>query len=217
MQKAFENLEAMAASLSGPVIAAFHPPKNNKDTISGSAQIENSTTAIWGLKKIEGDLRQLTNERIKGKGEGYSRTYFLEEIELAKTDGTPDKDEIGQVRTGVVAMLEDKTELRMAVAEKAETKRSKIAHAVRKVIEKEKAKPKEKRRYSMSLDAIGKALAGTERDGHKFASLSATKNELRANFWDIGNKTAKLFVFEDGKVLEARKPGKRWAWIIRAG
>lgn len=110
---AVRNVEWLLTSFSGPCLAAFHPPKHNADTISGSAIQENITHAIWGLRKYKvGDtdddddddddaatkraqgstVRRLRAERVKGAEENFYMLFDFKEIALGTTSefGVPD-------------------------------------------------------------------------------------------------------------------------------
>jgi hypothetical protein len=52
MAQAITNVEYMSKSVRGPSIGAFHPPKNNADTISGSSLIENTSHAILQVADV---------------------------------------------------------------------------------------------------------------------------------------------------------------------
>lgn len=85
MQVAIKNAEWLARELGGPVVIAFHPPKNNEGTITGSMVIENSTTSIWSVVH-DSFCRRMTNERIKGKGEGMFQRFRWDSIKTGKQD-----------------------------------------------------------------------------------------------------------------------------------
>jgi len=97
MQMAVHHIEAMAKSLNGPSIVAFHPPKHNEQAMMGSSIIENATVGILRIsdhlncKKIEVD-------RIKGKGVGNYKLARFREI------GLSDEDQFGNENTGVVVV-----------------------------------------------------------------------------------------------------------------
>lgn len=95
MQLAVGHAEALARSLSGPAVIAFHPPKHDDRMVMGSSVIENSTVAIWSMTDA-GTGRRLEVTRIKGKGIGNYKMFKFEEVLLGETD------EFGNERTGVV-------------------------------------------------------------------------------------------------------------------
>lgn len=97
MQTAVHHAEAMARTLNGPAVLAFHPPKDGREVIIGSSIIENSSTAIWLLTShIAG--KKLKVIRMKGKGESNYRLFRFEEI------GLEQEDDFGKERTGIVAV-----------------------------------------------------------------------------------------------------------------
>jgi len=85
MDIAYENAEMVAAALQGPMIACFHPPKDGKMTIRGSAVQEDASSGIWVLEDVNDGLK-LTIERAKGKGRGNYRLFSFKPIELEGTD-----------------------------------------------------------------------------------------------------------------------------------
>jgi len=98
MQTAVSNIEAMAKSLRGPAVVAFHPPKHDTTVVMGSSVIENSSVAIWqGSDSTVGKKLEVT--RIKGKGFGNYKTFRFDEVELGE------EDEFGNERTGVVPTM----------------------------------------------------------------------------------------------------------------
>lgn len=90
MQKAIHHAETLAKHLNGCAVIAFHPPKGNEDTITGSAVLENSTVAIMQITSGLGN-RKLAVTRIKGRGEGNYFTFRLEAVEVGgvEQDGAP--------------------------------------------------------------------------------------------------------------------------------
>lgn len=97
MQTAVHHAEALAKSLSGPAVIAFHPPKYNEDVVMGSSVIENNTTAIWRMEQ-QATSRKLEVTRMKGKGEGNYQLLRFEEV------GLGEQDQFGKEVTGVVAV-----------------------------------------------------------------------------------------------------------------
>ncbi len=85
MQKAVGHAEAIARSLNGPCVIAFHPPKHDGGTVMGSSVIENATSAIWELSDDAGTKR-LTVTRIKGKGTGNYQRFAIEDMGLGRTE-----------------------------------------------------------------------------------------------------------------------------------
>ncbi len=85
MDTAYENAEKMAAALEGPMIACFHPPKEGRMTIRGSAVQEDASSGIWTLTD-EGTTLKLCIARAKGKGQGRYRHFELKPIDLEGTD-----------------------------------------------------------------------------------------------------------------------------------
>lgn len=93
MQLCIHHAEALARSLHGPMIGAFHPPKHNEHTVHGSAVVENSTVAIWELDDAAEGGKKLRVTRIKGPGFGSYRLFTFQETEMEEHDefGNPYK------------------------------------------------------------------------------------------------------------------------------
>lgn len=97
MDTAYENAEKVAKALKGPMIACFHPPKDGRMTIRGSAVQEDASSGIWNLEKVtEGML--LTIGRAKGRGEGNYRKFRIEQVTL------PGVDFYGEPLQGIVPL-----------------------------------------------------------------------------------------------------------------
>jgi hypothetical protein len=90
MDIAYENAERVAAVLMGPMIACFHPPKDGRMTIRGSAVQEDASSGIWELTETPDGIK-LTIGRAKGKGRGNYRNFRLEPLDLEGTDFYGDK------------------------------------------------------------------------------------------------------------------------------
>ncbi len=105
MDMAYENAEAVATALCGPMIPCFHPPKNGRElTIRGSAVQEDASSGIWELEEVPEGLR-LTIGRAKGRGKGNYRKFRIKKIELAGEDIYKDKNE------GIVPICTGGTEI----------------------------------------------------------------------------------------------------------
>jgi len=100
MQAAIMNAEFIGKVLSGPVVAASHPPKGNRTTISGSSVIENSSVAIWPMEAENNSptRRRVTVTRIKGAG---MNSQISVRIETRQIDGYDNYD---LPRTGAVLL-----------------------------------------------------------------------------------------------------------------
>ncbi len=90
MDIACENAEMVAAALQGPMIACFHPPKDGRMTLRGSAVQEDTSSGIWVLEEMPDGIR-LTIERAKGKGKGNYRLFEIVGVELEGKDSYGDK------------------------------------------------------------------------------------------------------------------------------
>ena len=89
MDTAYENAEMVAAALMGPMIACFHPPKDGRMTIRGSAVQEDASSGIWELIETSDGIK-LTVGRAKGKGRGNYRNFKLKPLDLGGVDAYGD-------------------------------------------------------------------------------------------------------------------------------
>ena len=97
MQLCVHHAEALADSLGGPLLGAFHPPKHNEHTILGHSVIENTTSAIWQATQApEGIKVEVT--RIKGEGVG---NYGLFHFEQSILD---EQDDFGKNRSAIIPL-----------------------------------------------------------------------------------------------------------------
>jgi len=90
MDTAYENAEMVAAALNGPMIACFHPPKDGRMTIRGSAVQEDASSGIWELEGMPDGIK-LTIGRAKGKGKGNYRLFRIAKVDLEGEDFYKDK------------------------------------------------------------------------------------------------------------------------------
>ena len=139
MNIATDNVDWIASQLRGPSIIAFHPPKSNMETISGSLVIENKGTAIWKMQ-ADAVVKTLKVARIKGKGTGNFLKLFFNEVEL------PYKDQWDKPATAiVVAKAGDNngdSKLLKEVNNKAKTFWATIAREVILLAHEEQTEPK---------------------------------------------------------------------------
>jgi hypothetical protein len=132
MNVCVRHIEKMGHILDAPMIAAFHPPKQNPNTIHGSAIIENVTTTIWQVEENSGGVKAFV-ARIKAAKNGSYRNYSFVPVELE--DHKPNyfgKRYVGVVpiKTGGTEMAYDKEYL-----DGKEKKRKALAWALRGGIE----------------------------------------------------------------------------------
>lgn len=86
MENMVNRAEFVAKQLGGPMIACYHPPKDGRMTIRGSAVQEDTSSGLWTLEK-DGDKRiKLTIVRAKGAGEGNWRTFEFKTVKLDGVD-----------------------------------------------------------------------------------------------------------------------------------
>jgi hypothetical protein len=92
MAKAVYHLDYMARSLSrqskgGPVFVAFHPPKNNKGVVHGSAVLENSSSAIIQIEEQPGNsLKKMYVTRLKGAPETSEMYFKFKSVNIGGVD-----------------------------------------------------------------------------------------------------------------------------------
>lgn len=89
MDLAYENAEMVAAALNGPMIACFHPPKDGRMTIRGSAVQEDASSGIWVITETAAGIK-IVVERAKGKGRGNYRLFTFEKVSLGGVDSYND-------------------------------------------------------------------------------------------------------------------------------
>src|SRR6185312_7061012 len=99
MQAAFHKAEALARVFAAPGVIAFHPPKDESQTIMGSSVLDNMTTSILSLTEhLSG--HKLVNIRMKGDGEG--NTLIFSKPAVVPIGGV---EQHGKPLTGAVATL----------------------------------------------------------------------------------------------------------------
>lgn len=212
MQTAVHHAEALARSLNGPAVVAFHPPKHNEEMVMGSSVIENSTTAIWKMTDHAAG-KKLEVTRIKGKGTGNYQVFTFEEV------GLGEQDDFGNERTAVVPTKLGGVEN----SEEADrTEHQVFGEAAFEVARREREKDPDERRYPLSLEAMANELAGTTRGNFKFPGVRKTKDELTrvlANRpYRVSPSAAQSERGPDGVVLMLRrKPNSRgWEFVYEA-
>jgi hypothetical protein len=165
MQMAVHHVEAMAKSLGGPVVAAFHPPKDGSKTLLGSSVLENSTTGIWDIEDSNG-ARKLSVSRIKGKGIGNYVLFDVHEVDL------DEQDDFGKQRSGAIAKRLGGTE---ELAVKSENLRKTVAKIISEIEEwrkandpttKRKLTPNEIDRFIGQGGKLGEMISEMDSDGY---------------------------------------------------
>ncbi len=86
MEKAVERAEFVAKALRGPMIGCFHPPKDGRMTIRGSAVQEDTTSGLWIMEKQTEGRTVLWIERAKGAGERNWQQFKIHKVELEGVD-----------------------------------------------------------------------------------------------------------------------------------
>lgn len=85
MENMVKRAEFVAKRLNGPMLACFHPPKDGRMTIRGSAVQEDTSSGLWTLEQ-EADGIKLTIDRAKGSGKGNWRKFRFKTIKLDGVD-----------------------------------------------------------------------------------------------------------------------------------
>ena len=102
------------------MIACYHPPKDGKMTIRGSAVQEDTSSGIWDLTRHGTDVLKLRVSRAKGKGYGNELFLRIEKVDLEGDDA----DSYGDPLQGIVLTPYDMAKERSdkAKAAKAEAR-----------------------------------------------------------------------------------------------
>lgn len=97
MQMAIASTKRLAKAINGPGVMAAHPPKskNNEDTWSGAAVMENHSQALWRLSEETFGVK-FSVPRIKGTSAGYTARFEFAKHLLGGTD------EWGKPNLGIV-------------------------------------------------------------------------------------------------------------------
>ena len=161
MQTAVHHAEALARSLKGPIVAAFHPPKSDESIVMGSSIIENSTTAIWTISDHPSGGIKLEVTRMKGKGEDNYKLFKFQEVGIGEMDEF-DRELSGIVPVSIGGVEHD----RSGEIESMETARVAFAKVLREL---EKCRkddnPDSNRPYSVS--DVSKRISGFKADKKK--------------------------------------------------
>lgn len=215
MQIAVHHAEALAKSLNGPAVVAFHPPKHDDRVVMGSTVIENSTTAIWSMSDHTSG-KKLEVTRIKGKGVGNYQLFNFKEVTLGE------KDDFGKERTGLVPVRLGgvDSEGKMDLDEGDETSKKAFANVMREIeLRRKDDDPESTKHYAVTHIAkiISEELPEKEAVGDEWAE--GLLNELRdagtinTNSWRrVSDRIIELFGddprgydFGDGYALRVYK------------
>jgi len=192
MQLAVHHAEALARSLNGPAIIAFHPPKHDEHMVMGSSVIENSTTAIWTVSDhARGKRLEVT--RIKGKGVGNFHFMKFEEVELGM------KDEFGKMRTGIVPVKQGGVEIdKESVTEGEFSAREAFAYVLRSLEVRRQELGEDNKSYAVSRASriISEELTDKEETGDKWAV------DLLTRLRDTGTVNLKSWRSMNDRILE---------------
>jgi hypothetical protein len=223
MQMAVHHVEAMAKSLGGPVVAAFHPPKDGSKTLLGSSVLENSTTGIWDIEDSNG-ARKVSVSRIKGKGIGNYVLFDVHEVDLGE------EDDFGKQRSGAIAKRLGGTE---ELAVKSENLRKTVAEIISEIAEwrkandpttKRKLTPNEIDRFIGQGGKLGEMIGEVDNAGHatkqaKWAdSVFKRLHDVSFNHGKYRDKLPALFSdhpvdMGDGYVLRLIKQNEKMSYF----
>lgn len=217
MQIAVHHAEAMARSLGGPALIAFHPPSGNEDKVLGSTVIENSTTAIWKMTE-ETNGRKLQVTRIKGKGYGNFRLFKFAEVSLGI------HDEFGNELTGVVPSKIGGIEDGRAgeALEQIEAVRTAYATVIRTLMQRSLEDDSDEARTKFSVSGIADEIEKMHvADDLRRTLINAGETGLSAG--NVRKRLTKLFIdnsmpheFDDGFQLACVKAhGNKRAFAVQ--
>lgn len=227
MQVAVAHTEALAKSLNGPAIVAFHPPKHNDHIVMGSSVIENSSTAIWELESIATG-RKLEVTRIKGKGMGNFHMFDWHEVDLGE------EDKFGKKLTGVVPLKKGGTGFNNATEDHTLYK-SALAKVIRE-LDMDKRDPEEGdpdptpytiQTVSEDMSQLSEWAARTDARGdwakdligrlQQAGIVDHSEKNLAALIKELYVKDPTGYKYEDGNVLRVRKKGNAKQFFIEKG
>lgn len=92
MPRAAKNVEDMVKHLGGCAIIAFHPPKNNPDTIKGAGELQNMSNCIIKMKMVDKE-REVWVDRLKGGEDGATFKFVFKGVEIPGEDFRGKKNE----------------------------------------------------------------------------------------------------------------------------
>jgi hypothetical protein len=214
MQMAVHHAEALARSLNGPAVVAFHPPKHDSTIVLGSSIIENSTTGIWSITDHTSGIK-LEVTRMKGRGTGNDKIIRFDSIGLVDME-----DQFGKERTGLVPVAIGGSSEKGAPDEGHEAAREAFATVLREIeLRRKQYDPESTKNYTVST--VAKMLSAQISDGAKEGDewstgiIETLRNSGAVNLssWhsvsrsirDLLIKDPRPFEFEDGTSLRLYK------------
>ncbi len=239
MDIAVERAEMMAEAFGGPMLVCYHPPKDGRMTIRGSAVQEDTSSGLWNLEKEQDGSVKLINQRTKGRGEGVYTLF------RTKTVVVGDIDEHGESTDGIVPYKVGGSEEDKRLEEKrTEDFRLAMGWLVRLVDEDDGTrlgKPIEPNLTQISAraaellkDKTSNLCTEWKPKAHKlgiakpdWTGKTTVRENLERAFWPAKahardkkankhvGKTYPVFykvVFEDGTVLKLNKDKDRFMW-----
>ena len=150
MQLCIFFAEQLAKALNGPIVIAFHPPKDGRATILGHSVIENSSTAIWHVTENGKNRIKMAVTRIKGGGRYNVRDYEFKIVTMEELDWAGN-NETGLV-LNCVGGTGEKTDVDAAARE--DRVRRAWGEAVRGIDEWNLTQPEKSLRVSMAKNAV---------------------------------------------------------------
>ena len=225
MNLCVHHAEALARSLNGPAVIAFHPPKHNDNTIHGSAIIENTSVAIWKLDTV-GNGRKLHVERIKGAPTTGWRIYSFEEVELDEADS------FGSKIIGIVPLRVGGSEDSGSAEARAQAERVKEGWAYlvlgftkyEETLDPERRTPESKRTRSLLADKLEGLCKEDEFRRYYAAPLVAegfkglSKRSIQTGLGEAfpGDGAFVDLVTEGIRILLNKKSGRDYAFTSKA-
>jgi hypothetical protein len=213
MQNAVHHAEALARSLNGPAVVAFHPPKHDSTIVLGSSIIENSTTGIWSITDHTSGIK-LEVTRMKGRGTGNDKIIRFDSIGLGM------EDQFGKERTGLVPVAIGGSSEDRGPDEGHEVARTAFATVLREIeLRRKQDNPESTKNYTVSTVAkmLSAKISDDAKEGDEWSmGLIKTLRDsgvVNLSSWQIISrsirelmvKDPRPFEFEDGTSLRLYK------------
>lgn len=216
MQVAVHHAEAMARSLNGPAIIAFHPPKHDARVVMGSSVIENASTAIWRMEDNTAG-KKLIVDRIKGPGTDNFQIFAFEEVKVGELD------EFRNEVTGIIPYKVSGTE---SVANAEEVQRldkvkAVYADVIRELLSREMRTGEERR--TANVNFMSEQISNLK-TGDRLKKMLEDVGEVKLSQSNVNRRITELFVrvslpfeFNDGCLLcLVKKDGRQRVFEVRA-
>lgn len=229
METMVKRAEFVAKCLRGPMLACFHPPKDGRMTIRGSAVQEDTSSGLWTLEQ-DGDGIRLTIVRAKGAGEGNWRKFKFKTVDLEDEDfyGDPLQGIVplkisGREDVGTTQYIEQEMNIRVAWAtaimgcymisqihtdvDEIKMNRAKVAERIAWMWENQETD-------DAARDFVNLYMVGLEECGHtRYLSgvdkASSITRQLNSYFFDKSKDRSPVHCKNGEMVHLERTPGKK--------